>query len=1286
MSQGLFRDHPVGSLVRLHQDGGHLGWNVNLPEPKEFRRLIEPAGQYGVLPDHWWRGTAFVKLAVRTNSADPVVIKQWSLREIPGMELRQRREAARLAGLRNLNAATFGQEGKRVSGTGIQDFKMVDSGIGGIFGSGDFDASDISQFECDFKSAVSGILRLGVVFKKNGKRLNISIPMQSVIPDGEYRRFIFTFKDARGWMPHARLKNWELRFRAAVPGNATIGFRNPEFKREENLIAGADKLFPGQSVAIPKLRPLGRYAMTWHNGSCPGVTLNFYDHLMKEISGSRVRLEPGQTKCEFTAPELLIQAKVTVDGKGGWPQLTALSERTRYMPELFWRGQWIWSRKTAGPDYAFVWFHKTIDLDEAPEYAAMALMADDVADVWVNGVAIGKTWPFWKGFRFDITKMLKAGHNRIDIRVYNLDSAAGLCADVYLKTSKHDMWTSTDSSWLCKENGKDKTLPEKFTDHAIELGLPATTWPWKARINVAYAGPRGIFTLLKTENGEFTARLTDPVVSMFRTLKLERRSASGARRKFTLPATMTKNADGTVTVKYPKLLPIAEPCNVYLDDDFWMVTGKRPLAELAAQASDAPGLYKAEFVGIGSRPMIKFKGNLHSPVFYLSNEWDRLAPAQQAGFKSFLIRTSFRDVWRGEERYEFANLDREVEKLLMVAPDAIFMLDISMSMPDWWLKNHPSDASAFFENTPRNPGSEFQALGSKNWLTAAEAPLKALIDHVKASHYADRIWGANIGDNCGNEWFWGGASAGCDLHGKPAQPGYSPSDLAAFRALLRRKYGTDAALAKAWGIQGLTIDRAEMPDHKLRRTGAVGSLLSPKTNMQIMDWCLFRNQALAEAINHFGQRIKAYTDRKWLVGAYYGYMTELSANPGRSQLITGHNGFLECAKSPDLDFFRAPSRYSYRKTGLPCGVMQTWTSFTLRGKVVFIENDERTAYGPDEGVANNIYVGRASTAPESVGQINREFGMACALGLAHYWMDHPKGIFYEPALQAVFAEQFKVYQALPEVQNFTPVEVSVVGDVNSIYYSIDGTDGIFPPAVNGVYRRLNYLGVPYRSMVIADLLEKDLAPANKFYIMLPTLVLGKEERKQLLQRFNLEKATVLWLYSAGSSYPDRGPKGEYCGDFLGLKCTMDASKIKETLVTKSGKYVSMFNGAPHFYPENGYDKVLGHNESGRSVVVMKNSGGAKHIFSALPDLPKEFMAELITSAGVFRYTDSIADPLWIGNDLVFLYAATGGAKKIDLPKYLRMKAIIGPLSGVFESGQSWQAIPGMTYGFLVEKK
>ncbi len=1293
MSQGLFREHAAGTRVRLHRDGDHMGWGIAFPEPKPFARLIEPAGKTGGNPGHWWPGTAFVRLALRTTSEEPVSISRWNLREVSPDELdriRKTAEAARLAEKQKL--MPFGFEKILASGPASVEFTNHFFTYRGetFYRSGISRSSlavpcrEIAQFECEAKSEVPGLLVFDAAVESAGKTFTVTLLRQSVIPDGKYRKFIFRPADSSRWPVEGTLRSWNLSLREYPENGRVIGFRNPEFRKETNLIAGADKPVPGKPEAVNGLFPLGKYRLEWRGGTCPGVTVNFYDHLLNPIPGSRVRLAPGKTQCGFTAPEMLIRAEVSVDSAGaGRPVLVRESAPRRYTPELFWRGKWIWSRHEYGPDYANVWFRKEFDLKAAPEYAAAALMADDVSDTYVNGTYVGKTWPYSKAFRFDITRLLKPGRNRIDIRVYNLDSAAGLCGDFYVKSSGGDLWFSTDSGWLCRETGKDKNLPEKIDSPAVELGPPATTPPWTAMVHFAYVGPRGKFALLKSENGRFTAKMEKPVVSAFRTMNFERRTADGKSTRFLLPASMAENSDGTVTVTYPKLRPLAVPCEVRLDDDFWEIEGNRPLAKLAAEKPFLPGLKQAEFVNAGTRTMLKFNGKLRDPVMYVSSEWERMAPARAAGFRTFVVNAPFHDFWLGEGKYDFSALDHEIETLLTFAPDAAFLLDIRFYMPEWWLKQTPDDTSAYFEKTSRNTYDDLQALGSKKWLADSEAPLKALIDHVKASPWADRIWGANIGDSRGNEWFWGGARAGQDFYGKPAQPGYSPADLAAFRAMLRRKYGTDAALAKAWNKPGLTIDRAEMPDHRLRRIGAVGSLMSPESNRQIMDWCLFRNQALSEAIRHFGARIKALTDRKWLVGAYYGYMTQLSASPGRSQLITGHNGFLECAKSPDLDFFRAPACYFLRKTGLPNGIMQTWSTFTLRGKVLFIENDQRTAYGPSEGVENDTYAGRPSTALESVGQINREFGMMTAAGVAHYWMDHPRGGLYEPALLAPIAEQLRLYTALPPVKGFTPPETVVVGAVDSIYYSVDGDSGIFPPAVQGVYWNLNYLGIPYRSLVIADLLEKDLVPAHKFYIMLPALVLDQERRKALMERFDREKATVLWLYSAGSCYPDRGPAARFCGDFLGLQCSMDPAKKAETLKSETGTFESRFSGAPHFYPESGYDSVLGRNAAGKPVLVMKKIGGAVHLFSTLSDLPKEVVSGLVSRAGVFRYTESLEDPLWIGNDLVFLYAAHGGEKKIRLPEGLRMRAVIGPLKGEFSSGEGWKAEGGLTYGFLV---
>jgi hypothetical protein len=79
------------------------------------------------------------------------------------------------------------------------------------------------------------------------------------------------------------------------------------------------------------------------------------------------------------------------------------------------------------------------------------------------------------------------------------------------------------------------------------------------------------------------------------------------------------------------------------------------------------------------------------------------------------------------------------------------------------------------------------------------------------------------------------------------------------------------------------------------------------------------------------------------------------------------------------------------------------------------------------------------------------------------------------------------------------------------------------------------------------------------------------------------------------------------------------------------------------------------------------------------------MSDLMTQAGVFRYVTSLDDPLWIGNDLVCLHAATTGEKRISLPKGGKLKPILGPLEKTLASGEAWKALAGMTYVFQVTK-
>ncbi len=244
------------------------------------------------------------------------------------------------------------------------------------------------------------------------------------------------------------------------------------------------------------------------------------------------------------------------------------------------------------------------------------------------------------------------------------------------------------------------------------------------------------------------------------------------------------------------------------------------------------------------------------------------------------------------------------------------------------------------------------------------------------------------------------------------------------------------------------------------------------------------------------------------------------------------------------------------------------------------------------------------------------------------------------------------------------------------------------PAVTGpLFRDLNRMGASFRVIDLDDLRDENLPP-HKFYIMANAFCLNEEQREKLLRRFAAEKATVVWLYAPGAFYPDRGPKAEFCGDFLGLKTVMsekvDAPVMHtvEPLPRLSGSVKTMF--APWFYPESGFDEVLGRDADGRPMLVKVEKSGATHHFSTLPALPVEVLRHLAARAGVHFYTPDTTDPVWVGSDVVFLHAAAGGKKSILLPPGTRMRGLIGPHKNkVFASGQKWYAEAGSTHGFLV---
>ena len=171
---------------------------------------------------------------------------------------------------------------------------------------------------------------------------------------------------------------------------------------------------------------------------------------------------------------------------------------------------------------------------------------------------------------------------------------------------------------------------------------------------------------------------------------------------------------------------------IVLDEDRLNVAGD-PVVAAIDSAPRATGLRQAEYRFDGGRPKLVFDGKTYAPFFWkfpgrfprsFPAKTDHIAAAARAGYRSFALSTDFPTCWPEKGRFDFSNIDAQVEQLLSVCPDAVFMIQMGCYMPDWWLDENPDDISAREDGAPRDKLREKQALSSQKWLQDARTYLK----------------------------------------------------------------------------------------------------------------------------------------------------------------------------------------------------------------------------------------------------------------------------------------------------------------------------------------------------------------------------------------------------------------------------------------------------------------------------------------------------------------------------------------------------------------------------------
>ena len=704
--------------------------------------------------------------------------------------------------------------------------------------------------------------------------------------------------------------------------------------------------------------------------------------------------------------------------------------------------------------------------------------------------------------------------------------------------------------------------------------------------------------------------------------------------------------------------------------------------ETAPTASSAPALpANVTIVGAGQRAWFMINGKRFAPIYFdmphryapdPENKLFFLKNAVKGDMRIIRFGYDMRKMWLAPHEFDFSQFDKAMNLLVATAPGRYVFPVISSYMPGWWLKKYPEEATAFYGDVEPNAHNDFQSLGSEKWLQDVGVAYRTLIAHILKQPYASQIIGMCPVDGTTWEWMWSHGRG----HNRRVHSGFSPAAIHGYREFLRKKQGDQPRFKT---IMPPTPEQLD--------SSSVVNMLNPEKDQDLIDWFDYRNETVSDAIIYLCRTIKEASGNHWISGTYYGYQIMFSRMYFHLQ-DGGHLGIHKIATSPYVDFVFGPTMYHWRRLGMSDSPMQPSEAFTSHGKLVICEMDYRVFPEPTDYERRN---GKVDTVEQSAAMMNRGLAMIVTRGLGGHYMELHERWFHEPVLLKIIKDQLELYRSLPDQpQGYIPVEVCVVSDeVSPLYVKNNMGDGIHEPLIAEVLKRIHEAGFAYRHVLLSDLLSPGLLPKHKLYIITNTLVLSDDQRHALKQRFKQENSSVIFLYAPGAFYPDRGPSATNVDNMIGMTTRMLNNKQAMSMHVDPEfggmNVLCKTRTGPWFPLTGGYDVILGRSPEGDVLAGGRREGSQMVWFSTVPNLPPMLLRKLASDAGVWIYTKT-EDPLHAGNDFLFLHTKTAGEKSFNLPAGVKAKAVLGPYSGVLQSGETWEAESGITYGFVLKTK
>ena len=290
-----------------------------------------------------------------------------------------------------------------------------------------------------------------------------------------------------------------------------------------------------------------------------------------------------------------------------------------------------------------------------------------------------------------------------------------------------------------------------------------------------------------------------------------------------------------------------------------------------------------------------------------------LAAAAEVNLVTFSTDSSWgcEGWWNPPEAPEdYSKIDRELERLAKINPNALLVPRITADAPAWFHERHPEIRMVYEPHC----GLVMSSVSSRTYRKAACDAVERLSRHLKAKfplHYA----GLQISGQNSAEWFYMLSNSSREY-----LSGYDVGTRDAFREWLKDRGDVEWATA-------------EVPTPAERRS-------SPLTS-RALEFARFRQREMSSFLVKLGAAAKRGSRGEALTLFFYGYAWELG---GAGAAETGHFDFAWLMKNAKgrIDGFSSPLSYRSRNLTGSTVMMSAAESVMRNGYLWFNEIDHRT--------------------------------------------------------------------------------------------------------------------------------------------------------------------------------------------------------------------------------------------------------------------------------------------------------------------------------------------------------